>query len=146
MKLLLILLISLSLYGTGFWTLTGVDKANLYISNQVSPLKPDTLQNIRNKMTQSLHSNAIATDKQDSPTLSVYLEELVEEDTHYVYVRLALSEEVQTFRTNKDHTYAITYIVSDFIEVDIEDLDNDILESVDFLLSQFSEQFEDDKE
>ena len=146
MKLLLILLISLSLYGTGFWTLTGVDKANLYISNQVSPLKPDTLQNIRNKMTQSLHSNSIATDKQDSPTLSVYLEELVEEDTHYVYVRLALSEEVQTFRTNKDHTYAITYSVSDFIEVDVEELDNDILESVDFLLSQFSEQYEDDKE
>lgn len=146
MKLLLILLISLSLYGTGFWTLTGVDKANLYISNQVSPLKPDTLQNIRNKMTQSLHSNSIATDKQDSPTLSVYLEELVEEDTHYVYVRLALSEEVQTFRTNKDHTYAITYSVSDFIEVDVEDLDSDILESVDFLLSQFSEQYEDDKE
>ena len=147
MKLLLTLLLAYSLYGAGFWTLSGIDKANIYISNELSLLKQDTLKTIKSKIKESLISNKIATDMQDSPTISIYLEEVEgDEDAHYVYIRLALSEEVQTFRTNKDHTYAITYRVSDFIEVDSSDLDREVLESVDFLLSQFSEQYEDDKE
>jgi len=39
----------------------------------------------------------------------------------------------------------LTYDSNDFIETDKEEIENDILESVDFLLSQFTEQLEDDR-
>jgi hypothetical protein len=76
----------------------------------------------------------------------VALQELSNEDEYYIYVKLALGEEVQTFRADKTATFALTYDSSDFIETDSDTLDKDVLESVDFLLSQFAEQYEDDKD
>ena len=142
----LLILSSVYLFGVSFWTLTGLSKTNIYVSNNVAYLNVETVATTKEKMTTTLHNLGLTTEEQDGATLMFTFSEIENEDEHYVYVQIALGEEVQTFRTNKDHTYAITYSVSDFIEVDVEELDNDILESVDFLLSQFSEQYEDDKE
>lgn len=146
MKLLLILLLSLSLNAAGFWTLTGLQKANIYVKNDLSIVKPQTIATIKEKMTAKLKENKILIGEQDSPTLMIALEELSNDGVYYVYVKLALGEEVRTFREDKSATFALTYDSNDFIEVDAEDLDGELLESVDFLLSQFSEQFEDDNE
>ena len=146
MKYLLILLLTYSLQAAGFWTLTGLEKANIYVQNDVAYMKPETLATIKSKMLASLKENGIITGEQDSATLMIMLSELSNDDEHYIYVELALGEEVQTFRRDKSATYAKTYTGFDFIESDEDELDNDILESVDFLLSQFSEHYEDDKE
>lgn len=146
MKFILIILLSLSLYGAGFWTLSGVTKANIYVKNELSLVDPKTIVKIKEKMSAMLKVNGILTEQQDSPTLMLALEEISNDDTYYVYVKLALGEEVQTFRADKSATFALTYDSNDFLEVDAEELDSDILESVDFLLTQFSEQFEDDRE
>lgn len=146
MKLLLILLLSLSLNAAGFWTLTGLQKANIYVKNDLSIVKPQTIATIKEKMTAKLKENKILIGEQDSPTLMIALEEISNDGVYYVYVKLALGEEVRTFREDKSATFALTYDSNDFIEVDAEDLDGELLESVDFLLSQFSEQFEDDNE
>lgn len=146
MRYLFLVLFTLSLQAAGFWTLTGLEKSNIYVKNELSFVKPETISQIKKKMTATLKENAISIGKQDSSTLMLSLEELSDEETYFIYVKLALGEEVQTFRKNRDATFALTYDSNDFIEVDIEDLDRDILESVDFLLSQFSEQYEDDKE
>jgi len=142
----LVLLSSLHLYGGGFWTLTGLQKANVYLSNELSILKSDTAETIKQKMSDKLKKDGIQTDAQDSPTLMLSLKEIEGDEIYYIYVELALGEEVQTFREDKSKTFALTYSSNDFIEVDREELDKGILESVDFLLSQFSEQFEEDKE
>ena len=146
MKLLLIFLLSLSLQAAGFWTLTGLQKANIYVLNDLSTIKPETIVNIKEKMNAMLNANGILTQQQDSPTLMIKLEEISNDGVYYVYVKLALGEEVQTFRANKSATFSLTYDSNDFIEVDAEELDSEVLDSVDFLLSQFSEQYEDDKE
>lgn len=146
MKLLLTLLLTLSLEAAGFWTLSGLEKANIYVKNDLSFVKPETITSIKAKMKATLEANGILIGEQDSPTLMIALEELSNDDVYYVYVKLALGEEVRTFRADKIATFALTYDSNDFIEVDAEDLDEEILESVDFLLSQFSEQYEDDKE
>lgn len=142
----LVLLSSIYLYGAGFWTLTGLEKANIYVSNELSMLKPKTSDSIKQKMSDMLRKEGIKTNEQDSPTLMIALKEVEGDETYYVYIELALGEEVQTFRKDKSKTFALTYSSNDFIEVDTEELDKGVLESVDFLLSQFSEQFEDDKE
>lgn len=135
-----------SLNAADFWTLTGLEKANVHVKNDVSLLKPETIATIKTKMYTALEALGIKTKQQDSPTLMVALEDLDDDGTHYVYVKLALGEEVQTFRADKSGTFALTYAGYDFIDVDAEELDSGVLESVDFLLSQFREYYLDDKE
>lgn len=143
---LLLFLTVMSVNAAGFWTLTGLQKANVYVKNDVSLVAPDTIKTIKTKMYKALEDLGLQTKVQDSPTLMIVLEDLDDDGTHYVYVRLALGEEVQTFRADKSATFALTYSANDFIDVDRDELDSGILESVDFLLSQFSEHFNDDKE
>jgi hypothetical protein len=142
----LLLLCSIYLFGAGFWTLTGLEKANIYLVNEVAYLDAKTVSTSKVKMADMLKKVGIKTKQQDSPTLMISFKEVQNDDDHYVYVQLALGEEVQTFREDETATFALTYEVNDFIEVDSEELDDGVLESVDFLLSQFVEQFEDDKE
>jgi len=146
MKFLAILFLTLSLQAAGFWTLTGLQKANIYIKNELTTLKPTTLSSIRIKMESMLKKNDIKTAQQDSATIMISLEEIVDDESHYIYIKLALGEEVKTFRDDGSATFALTYNSTDFIELEDEDLDSGVLESVDFLLEQFEEQFEDDKE
>lgn len=146
-KLLSLLFITVfSLNAAGFWTLTGLTKANIYVKNDVSLLNPNTITSIKKKMSKTLVDLGIQTNIQDSPTLMIALEDLDNDGAHYVYARLALGEEVQTYRADKSLTFALTYSANDFIEVDKEELDSEVLESVDFLLSQFAEHFLDDKD
>ena len=142
----LLLFSSIYLYSAGFWTLTGIEKANIYVKNELSTLKSSSVETIKQKMLDMLKKEGIKTDQQDSPTLMIALKEIEDDETYYIYVELALGEEVQTFRKDKSNTFALTYASNDFIEVDKEELDNEVLESVDFLLSQFAEHFKDDKE
>ena len=146
MKFLLLFLLTLSVHGAGFWTLSGLEKANIYVKNELSFVKPETIESIKAKMKVTLKTNGILIGQQDSPTLMIVLEELSNDDMFYIYVKLALGEEVQTFRVDKSATFALTYDSNDFIEADTDELDSEILESVDYLLSHFSEQYEDDNE
>jgi len=146
MKIFLSLLLALSLNAAGFWTLTGLQKANIYVENQISTLKIETIEKIKAKMTEALHKNGIATEKQDSATLMCSLEELSGDETSYIYIKLSLGEEVQTFRKAKNATYALTFQATDFIETDGETMEHDILESLNYLLTQFSELYGDDNE
>ena len=146
MKLLFTLLLALSLNAAGFWTLTGLQKANIYVNNELSLIKPQTIDKIKEKAGFTLAANDIATQEQDSPTLMISLEELTDDETHFIYIKLALGEEVRTFRKNKNETFALTFEATDFIEVDVENIDQDVLESIDFLLSKFTDLYQDDNE
>ncbi|MEA3371292.1 MAG: hypothetical protein U9Q40_08115 [Campylobacterota bacterium] len=146
MRYLFLLLIYISLQGAGFWTLSGLTKANIYVSNELSLIKPETIESIKAKMTTSLEANGIVTGKQDSAILMVSLEEISDDEAYFIYVKLSLGEEVATFRDDKSKTFALTYDSSDFIETDDEELDRDVLESIDGLLLEFFELYEEDSE
>ncbi len=142
----LLIFSSIYLFGASFWTLTGVTKANIYILNEIPFLEKTTIPTAKKRMLAMLKSNGIKVNLPDSPTLMLELQAIDNDDEHYVYVKLLLGEEVKTFRDDNSGAYALTYQATDFIETDAKELDNEILESLDFLLSQFSEQFEDDKD
>lgn len=146
MRYLFLLLMYVSLQGAGFWTLSGVQKANIYVSNELSILKAQSVVDIKEKMKKKLEENGIKTELQDSPTLMVSMVEISDDEGYFIYVKLSLGEEVKTFREDKSETFALTYDAYDFIEVDDESIDSDVLESIDFLLDQFIEHYEDDKE
>lgn len=146
MKTVLILLLALSLNAAGFWTLTGLKKSNVYVQNELSLLKPETLEKIKEKMGATLTQNGVLMNQQDSATLMLSLEGIEGEDYRYVYLKLSLGEDVQTFRKNKNATFALTFQATDFIETDAETLQKDVLESLNFLLSSFSDLYQDDNE
>ena len=141
----LLLIYNLHLLAGEFWTLTGLTKANIYVANKIAYLNPQTIVKAKETMLEVLEKNAIKTQEQDSPTLMLELEDIENDESHYVYIKLALGEEVQTFRKTKDQTFAITYMGTDFIDVDASDLDAAVLESLNSLLLDFIKQFEDDK-
>lgn len=146
-KYLSILFISvLCLHSAGFWTLSGITKASIYVQNEGSGIDQNTIRSSKAKMLAMLQELDIKTNLPDSPTLMLELQEIQNEQEHYIYIKLSLGEEVVTFRDDKSATFALTYQGNDFVETDNEELDSTILESVDFLLSQFKEQFEDDKD
>lgn len=144
MRIFLLLLISISLYSTGFWTLSGLEKARFFVKDNTDSLDAKTKKIIRSKMSSMLVKNNIATDKQDSPTLILFIDKITNHKNNYVYLQLALGEEVKTFRKTKDETFSLTYNAYDFIEVNNAELEYEILESTDFLLSQFSELYIED--
>jgi hypothetical protein len=74
------------------------------------------------------------------------LEEIAGDETYYIYIKLALGEEVRTFRATGDETFALTFEATDFIETDADTMHDDILESVDYVLGEFSELYKDDNE
>jgi len=145
-RYLFLLLLAYTLQAGGYWTLTGLSKANIYVKNDLSSLKIETLAAIKSKMSESLKKNGILMHQQDSSTLVLSLEEIANDETSCVYVKLYLAEDVQTYREDKTSTFAMTYESSDFIEVELADFDKSILESVDFLLSQFNELYEEDRD
>ncbi|MCW8837956.1 MAG: hypothetical protein OQJ77_04340 [Thiovulaceae bacterium] len=146
MRYLLLLLLTYSLYAAGFWTLSGLDKANIYVVNKVDYLEASTVNIIRTKIKQTLEKESIKVNVQDAPTLMVSLEEIEGDETHYIYLKLELGEEVKTFRKDFTETFAITFQATDFIESDEQELDATVLESVDYLLAKFVEQLQEDKE
>ena len=146
-KLIVLFLLSNAfIYANSFWTLTGVTKASIYVENKVAYIDPATIKKAKEKMLKMFESAEIRVDLPDSPTLILDMQDIQNDEDHYVYLKLSLGEEVTTFRDTRDGTYALTYQTTDFIETDAEDLNNAILESVDSLLATFIEQFEDDKE
>ena len=145
-RYILLLCVPLFVFGANYWTLSGLDKSNIYVESNVAYLKPSSVKKIKEKIATLFHKNGIQTDVQDAPTMILKLSEIEADESHYVYIKLALGEEVQTFRKSRDETFAYTYFIDDFIELDSDELDESILESVDALLDQFSEQFVDDKE
>lgn len=146
MRYLFLILVYVSVHASGFWTLSGLTKANIYVSNELSLIKPETISSIKSKMTQSLEAYGIATGKQDSPILMVSLEEIAGDEAYYIYVKLSLGEEVVTIREERSGAFALTYDSSEFLETDDTDLDKDVLESVDGLLLEFFELYEEDNE
>lgn len=141
-----LLLSSLYLYGESYWTLSGLTKINTYVKSEVDTLNYKTVKKFKPKMLEMLKSEKIKTEQQDSPILMLTLQSIENEGSYYVYVNLALGEDIQTFRDDKTPAFAITYNTFDFIEVDEDELDSEVLESVDFLISQFAERLRDDKE
>lgn len=92
------------------------------------------------KATDELH---IKNDSFSERPLTIFITDLSVDDKKAVKVALLMGEEVKRL-DDGEIVFALTYFNVDIIEVDDEDFD--ILESVDFLLEQFKDQYIEDNE
>lgn len=147
MKYLLLLLLTYSLQAAGFWTLSGLDKTNVtYVQNKIAFLEEETVETIKETIEETLKKHSIKPNQQDAPSVLVSLEEKEGDDIYFFYIKFQIGEEVKTFRDDGTRTYAITYQVTDFVESGPDEIDEVVLDSIDFLLAKFEEQLEEDKE
>lgn len=147
--LVLSLFLGLSLNASTMFLLTKIDKAYLVVENYSKSL---TNANLKKEVMNSLKETAdeleIDTKDYSYRTLAFILYDTYIGDTKVLNVDLILGEEVKRLDDSKE-VYALTYKKSkQFIVKDIEkdELEEEIIDSVDSLLSSFSEQYIEDNE
>ena len=143
-KIFLSILFSVSLFGASMFTLENVNNLKLYIDNSSDLINIEQIEHIKKTTEQKLKSAGIELNKVDASTFMIKIETLEIEESYAALVSIGLGEEVITKRKDKIQTFSWTYYTTDFMELD-EPYKN-ILESVNYLVDEFLEAYEDDKE
>jgi hypothetical protein len=143
-KIILFLLVCSSLFSQSFYTLDNVKSLSLYMPNKATYMDKEQKKNLKDSVIKRLKDAGFVFGKTDATTIMIKIESISVDDTEVIHVQLALGEEVLTSRPGKIHTFALTYLATDFIDSD-EPL-QDTIESVDFLMSEFLEAYKDDNE
>lgn len=143
-KIFLSIIFSVSLFGASMFTLENVNNLKLYIDNSSDLINIEQINHIKKITEQKLKSAGIELNKVDASTFMIKIETIEIEESYAALVSIGLGEEVTTKRKDKIQTFSWTYYTTDFMELD-EPYKN-ILESVNYLVDEFIEGYEDDKE
>lgn len=148
MRTLLLVLLSLgfvsSVYASGPFTLSGIERAHIFVKNDSELFDDKDVQALRNRLLKVVQTLGLKAEQRDAPTLMLKIESNSDEKKHYLYVTLALGEDVITKRKGNVKVFALSYDSSDFIES--EEPRKDLFDSVDFLTGEFISHFKDDNE
>ena len=139
-----LILLAFSLYAQTPFTLTKI--AELYPLVEIHTDKvPQTYKAVFTKEIQEYAKELdISTKNYSQRTLAIIISRVAVGKSLVLKVRLLLGEEVKRIDDGEE-VFAITYQKADIIEVD--DLDEDLVDSVDYLLEEFKDQYiEDNKE
>ncbi|EQB35409.1 hypothetical protein M947_09000 [Sulfurimonas hongkongensis] len=143
-KFILFLIITSSLLGDTFYTLDNIKNLRMYMTTSTNFLGKEKIADIEEIAKKRLLNAGFVFDGDDSATFMIKIEAVEIEDTQAIYVEIGIGEEVKTLREGDVYSFAFTYLANDLIESD--DPYSDILESLDFLMSQFIEAYKIDNE
>lgn len=144
MKIIFFLLLVTSLFSKSFYTLDNVKNLSLFMPNKVGFMDKEEKKKLKESVLERLRKAGFVFGKTDSTTFMIKIESIRVNDTEVIHVQLGLGEEVLTNRPGNVHSFALTYLATDFMESD-EPI-KDTIESVDYLLSEFLEAYKDDNE
>lgn len=143
-KIILFLLVCSSLFSQSFYTLDNVKSLSLYMPNKAGYMDKEQKNNLKESVIEKLKKAGFVFGKTDATNFMIRIESINVNDTEVIHIRLAIGEEVLTKRPGNIHTFALTYLGTDFMESD-EPI-QDTIESVNFLVSEFLEAYKDDNE
>jgi len=143
-KLILFLIITTSLFSDTFYTLDNIKNLRMYTTTSTNFLDKQKIAKIENIAKERLIKAGFVLDGNDSATFMIKIEAVEIEDIQAIYVEIGIGEEVKTLRDDDVYSFAFTYLANDLVESD--DPFADILESLDFLISQFLELYKIDNE
>ncbi|WP_139064115.1 hypothetical protein [Sulfurimonas gotlandica] len=142
--LIIFLLILSSLNAQSFYTLDNIKSLSLYMPNKVGFMDKEQKDSLKESVIEKLKKAGFIFGKTDATTFMIKIESINVNDTEVIHVQLALGEEVLTSRPGNIHSFALTYLATDFMESD--EPVKDTIESVESLLSEFLEAYKDDNE
>ena len=143
-KILLIIAFCSSLFSASIFTVENTNNLKLYFADESGFLTYEQVAFIKKRVEDKLKSVKIEMNKVDPSTLMVQLESLEMDESYAVVVTIAVGEEVKTNRKDKIETFAWTYYKTDLIDTD--EPYKDSLESIDYLVDEFIEAYLDDME
>lgn len=148
MKTLSLLFLSLcfvsSLHASGPFTLSDIERIHIYVKNDSELFDDKDVKELQKRLLRVVQMLGLKAEQRDAPTLMLKIESISSESKHYLYVKLALGEDIVTKRKGETKVFSLTYDASDFIES--EEPKKDLFESVDFLTDEFMAHFKEDNE
>lgn len=146
-KIFIILMLSVSIsFSQSFFLLTKIPKAYLVVENYSNYLPVNTKIDLLEEMKSITDELKIDTTGYSHRTLAFILYDSVIGSNNILQIEFVLGEEVKRLDDRHD-VYALTYEKRKHIKVDgksREEIYEELLEKVDLLLSEFSEQYLDD--
>lgn len=142
-----IILILFSLYSFAFgavpFTVENIQNLRILLINHSDIVSKKQIENIKIDIQKNLEKHGINLKEIDPSTLVIIIETMEVNKINIANIQFIISEEVITRRKNDINTFAFTYYTNDFFEIEEK---SDIKESVDILLEQFLELYEEDME
>ena len=127
------------------FTLTGVKKLSVLVEDYSGlKLKETLITKMKKMMTKDLKKSGVIIEEFNNNVLALMIKSQKFGTIQSITLDLILAGQVRR-EGEKDLVFGLTYQHSDTVEV--EDLESDIIDSLEFLLSEFSDQYiEDQKE
>ncbi|MDD5201534.1 MAG: hypothetical protein PHH41_00170 [Sulfurimonas sp.] len=143
-KFFLLVLLQISLFAAPPFTLDNLQNLRVYLINKSDFIDKTQENALKEAINVKLRAAGITLDAPDSATFMIKIESVKVATTYIVNVGIAVGEEIRTKRKDAVETLAFTYHANDFFET--KDAYTDTLESVYFLLDDFIDAYNDDKE
>jgi hypothetical protein len=145
LRLLLSLFCVFELFAATPFSLDNIERLNVHFINDSDHVSNTTITKMKAALTTTLNQAGIQTKGFNPNTLMIKIESISQNKTDFIHISMFIGEEVITHRKDKIGTFAITYMMSDFIDTD--EPDEDVYTSVtDFLISEFLEQYKEENE
>jgi len=129
------------LFGTTPFSLEGISKLDVVVENNSKLIQDKTVKRLEKMMHKSLNDLNIKT-KEFSPAVLILLISTPKYDpVQLVKAQLMVAEQVRR-RGSEEESFGFTYRMEDLFEP--ESLHEDMIESLEFLLGEFSDQYKED--
>lgn len=143
-KLFLLLIVSLSLFAAPPFTLENLKNLRVYVINKSDFIDKKQEELLKESVAKKLTAAGIVLNAVDSSTFMIKIESEQIGAVYVVNVGIAVGEEIITKRQNATQTLAFTYHETDFFQSKEPLVET--FESVNFLVDDFIDLYNEDKE
>ena len=136
------------LYAQSMFLLTKIPKVYLVVENYSQKIPMSLKEEIYDEMRHTTHEMKIDTTGYSFRTFGIMINDTKIAGQEILTVELILGEEV-TRLDDKEDIYAITYAKKNYIpskDKDADELEDELLENINLLLTEFSDQYKEDNE
>ncbi len=142
-KLLILIFFSSYLAASSPFLLTKISDVYPLVEINTKEVPKTYIKPIKEMIIKMANSLGIKTDGYSSRPLTIMITRLPLDNKSVIKISLLMGEEVQRL-DDKEEVFAITYLADDIIEID--ELEFELMESVEFLLESFKDQYIEDNE
>lgn len=142
-KLFILIFFTSQLMATSPFLLTKISDVYPLVEINTKEVPKTYIKPIKEMIIKTANSLGIKTDNYSSRPLTIMITRVPIDNNSFVKISLLMGEEVQRV-DDKEEVFAITYLAEDIVEVD--ELDFELMQSVEYLLEAFKDQYIEDNE
>jgi len=142
-KFLLIICLNVFAFALTPFSLEGLQEAKVKISDKGKLLSKIEKKQLTSKVIAELQKTGLKTDTKLYSKIIIKVKSLKLKSKDIIFISLFVIEDVRMLNDIENIKMGITYKMDDFFEA--EDLKDDIKESIEYLVSEFVDQYNDEK-